>query len=363
MEKEKLRNFYQNNIYGKWRTGEDISYELLGPDPDTDEKPEGFAAFLKVTGGELVRINVSKDGRSSSFVIHAYLPDEKNKPSEGPAPFIICMHPIPGADLALKKGYALLVMTASEIATDDTAHKGAFYDLYPYGNDPEEQTGVLMAWAWGASKILDAVYEGLGKDLNLDPELSLVTGVSRWGKATAVCGAFDERFKMTVPACSGAGGLALFDHISEGKTYDLSSIGGPADYTYGKNEPLDCLQSDAERGWFNDNFLKYKNPEDIPVSQSKLAALGVSETRYYFIIAAYMGEDWVNAPAMWECYKEADRMLKDAGLDSHLTVHFHKEGHAVIDEDMELITDLFDHIAFGKPLHVPFESLKTTVFE
>ncbi|MBO6007314.1 MAG: hypothetical protein J6P78_01965, partial [Lachnospiraceae bacterium] len=114
MEKKKIREFFQKNIYGKWRTGEDISYELLGPDPDTDEKPEGFADFLKVTGGELVRIFVSKDGRSSSFVIHAYLPDEKNKPSEGPAPFIICMHPIPAADLALEKGYALLVMTASE---------------------------------------------------------------------------------------------------------------------------------------------------------------------------------------------------------------------------------------------------------
>ena len=363
MEKEKLREFYQNNIYGMWRCGEDISYELLGPDKDTGEKPEGFAAFLKVTGGDVIRITVSKDGRSSSFLVHAYLPDEKEKTYADPSPFIICMHPIPAADLALKKGYALLVMTASEIATDDTEHKGAFYDLYPYGDDNDEQTGVLMAWAWGASKILDAVYAGLGTDLNLDPGLSLVTGVSRWGKATAVCGAFDERFKMTIPACSGAGGLALFDVVSEGKTYDFSSIGGPSDYTYGKNEPLDCLQSDAERGWFNDNFLKYKKPEDIPVSQSMLPVLGVSDTRYCFIIAACMGEDWVNAPAMWECYKEADRLLKEHNLDSHLTVHFHKEGHAVIDEDMELITDLFDHIAFGKPLHVPFESLKTTVFE
>ena len=147
MEKEKLREFYQNNIYGMWRCGEDISYELLGPDKDTGEKPEGFAAFLQVTGGDVIRITVSKDGRSSSFLVHAYLPDEKDKTYAGPSPFIICMHPIPAADLAIKKGYALLVMTASEIATDDTAHKGAFYDLYPYDEDSAQQTGVLMAWA------------------------------------------------------------------------------------------------------------------------------------------------------------------------------------------------------------------------
>ena len=363
MEKEKLREFYQSSIYGKWRNGEEVTYELLGPDPDTGVKPEGPAGFLKVTGGDLVRITVSKNGRKASFVIHAYLPGEKRVSKSGLIPFIICMHPIPAADLALKKGYALLVMSSLEIASDDTAHKGAFYDLYPYGEDPEEQTGVLMAWAWGASKILDAVCGGLGKDLSIDPECSMVTGVSRWGKATAVCGAFDERFKMTIPACSGAGGLALFDVVSEGKTYDLSSIGGPSDYTYGKNEPLDCLQSDAERGWFNDRFLEYLKPGDIPVGQYMLPVLGVSDKRYYFIIAACMGEDWVNAPAMWECYREADKLLKAEDLDSHLLVHFHKEGHAVIDEDMELITDLFDHIAFGKPLHVPFESLKTTVFE
>ena len=361
MDKEKLREYYQENIYGKWRSGENVSYKLLGPDPETGNKPEGPAAFLKVTGGELIEISVAKNGRSSHFIIHAYLPEKK--PDKETIPFIICMHPIPAADYALSKGYALLVMTSSEIATDDTAHKGAFYDLYPYGEKTEDQTGVLMAWAWGTAKILDAVYAGLGEKLSIDPDASIVTGVSRWGKATAVCGAFDERFKMTVPACSGAGGLALFDYISEGKTYDFTAIGGPADYTYGKNEPLDCLQSDDERGWFNDNFLKYKRPEDIPVSQSGLTVLSISAERYCFIIAACMNEDWVNAPAMWECYREADKILKTEKLDSHILVHFHKEGHAVIDEDMELIIDYFEHIYYEKSLSAPYNSLKTTIFE
>lgn len=76
-----------------------------------------------------------------------------------------------------------MVLEIGKIASDDTRHQGAFYDLYPYGKDESEQTGVLMAWAWGASKVLDAVYAGLNKEYSLNADASMVTGVSRWGKA------------------------------------------------------------------------------------------------------------------------------------------------------------------------------------
>ena len=55
------------------------------------------------------------------------------------------MHPMMSADVALSKGYTLIVMEIEKIASDDTAHNGAFYDLYPYEADAESQTGVLMA--------------------------------------------------------------------------------------------------------------------------------------------------------------------------------------------------------------------------
>ena len=74
----------------------------------------------------------------------------------------------------MSKGYAVLVLESSKIASDDTKHRGAFYDLYPYGAGSDEQTGVLMAWAWGASKVLDAVYAGLDKEFFLDAGYSSV---------------------------------------------------------------------------------------------------------------------------------------------------------------------------------------------
>ncbi len=356
-------DFYQKNMYGVWREGENITYEILGEEPaaaPSEEKP--FNPFA-VTGGIIVRITAAAGSRKTAFDVHAYLPEaEDAKRYPNGSPFIICFHPIMPADFTLKHGHALLVMESTKIASDDTAHRGAFYDLYPYGAKNEEQTGVLMAWAWGASKILDAVHGGLGREFGLDPDASMVTGVSRWGKAAAVCGAFDKRFRMTIPACSGAGGLALYSVVSEGRTYDFSKAGGPAAYTYGQNEPLSCLQSDAERGWFNDNFLQYKKPSDIPMDQENLVLMAMDPDRYYFVIAAYTKEDWVNAPAMWECYKRADEAYTQAGLSDRLAVHFHLEGHAVIEEDMDLIIRYFNHMYYGWDTGIGPDDLKETLF-
>ena len=358
MEKEEIREFYQKNMYGVWREGEKVSYELLGPDPKKDEPAGPF----DVLGGDLVKIRVETADRKTEFIIHYH--KAKNAPGyfSQASPFIICMHPIRPIEYFQSHGYAVFVMEIGKIASDDTKHLGAFYDLYPYGKEGAEQTGVLMAWAWGASKVLDAVYAGLDKEYSLNAEASMVTGVSRWGKATAVCGAFDGRIRMTIPACSGAGGLALYNYVSEGKTYDFHSIGGPEEYTYGKNEPLDCLQSEAERGWFNDRFLQYRDPGDIPIDQECLPILAMDRARYYFIIAACTGEDWVNAPAMWECYKKAASVYEKEGMGDNIAVHFHREGHAVIEEDAELLIKYFERMYYGVENDLEPEILKTTVF-
>ena len=336
MDRQKLIKFFEENEYGKWRSGESVSYEILDP-----AKIEPVTFFGQEIPGEPVKINV--DG--VSFTVRVIKPEE-DAPHKGAHPFVICMHPIQPVDTFKKAGFGLIFMDTREIASDDCKHDGCFYKLYLYGEE-KEQTGVLMAWAWGAAKVLDAVKAGLGAELGFDPNLAVVTGVSRWGKATAVCGAFDHRFKMVVPTCSGAGGLALYGVKSQGRAYDLTEVDAPADYTYGENEPLSCLQSDAERGWFVDKFLQYKTEEEIPVNQEMLAALAMDPEVYYFIVCAATGEDWVNAPAMWECYNRALPYYEEAGLDRHFAIHVHKVGHAVTDEDAELIVKYFDSDIFS----------------
>ena len=333
---------YVNDIYGQWRTGEKVSYEVLEKTKRVVVKDPAnpfLTMFKLATDDEGKDVEIFVD--SVKFTVRAYLPQNANK---GKTPVIICMHPIMPKDFALENGYALIFLDTSEIAEDNCFRKGCFYELYPYTEDPKTQTGELMAWGWGISKVIDALYEGLDEKLNIDKNRIIVTGVSRWGKATAVLGAFDERIKVTMPTCSGAGGLALWNVLSEGKTYDLTEYGGPKEYTYEKNEPLSCLQSDAEKGWFVDKFLSFAEYKDIPVEQYMLPCLAVNPDRYYLIVAAVTKEDWVNAPAMKACYEEAKEMLKSRGLEDHLQAHFHLEGHAVLEEDLKVLFELMEQI-------------------
>lgn len=354
-----LRALYEKDMYGVWRSGEDISYALS----DEGAQMISFFGIIPAEGAKNLTVTVSKNGRTASWSMPVFLPDPAKVPvPQGGYPVIIGMHGLPSMETALSRGYAFIPNNGSLVASDDTKHEGAFYEIYPYGDAPESQTGVLMAWAWGCSKILDALYASAATELSINPDLSIVTGVSRCGKATAVCGAFDPRFRMVAPACSGAGGLALYRYFSEGKQYDLSAVGAASDYVYGTNEPLSCLQSDAERGWFNDAFLNYKTPDEIPLEQYELAALSAAPDRAFFLIAACTGEDWVNAPSMWECYKEAKRVYDFLGLSDRIVCNFHKEGHAVLAEDFEKMLPYFDRMFRQIPSDITPESLQTSVY-
>lgn len=365
-DKNSILKFYQESIYGRWRSGEEVSYhieEIGAGSPLTVNIP-----WVKVPqeytkpARKALNITVKREGKSVTFSVAVYLPENQTNGSAAPqdgTPFIVSFHPIEPLALAQKKGFAMIVFTdyCLNIAGDNNERKGLFYELYPYGKEPETQTGVLMAWAWGASKVLDALYKGAAKELGLTPDSSIITGVSRWGKAAAVCGAFEPRFKMTAPSCSGAGGLALFDYKSEGNTYDFSSKGGPTSYTYGKNEPIGALQSKDEQGWFNDKFLEYKNESDIPLNQQNLINLCADKKRFYFMIASCIGEDWVNGPAMWEAIKRAASCYKDLGLSKNLAANIHLQGHAVLAEDMEKLTDYFTLMTQDKALPPDLETL------
>ncbi len=50
--------------------------------------------------------------------------------------------------------------------------------------------GVLVAWAWGFHRILDALIQVAPE---IDAKRVGVTGCSRWGKAALAAGIFDER--------------------------------------------------------------------------------------------------------------------------------------------------------------------------
>jgi hypothetical protein len=120
-----------------------------------------------------------------------------------------------------------------------------------------EDWGALRAWAWGAGRGLDY----LETDPAVDAKHVGIDGVSRYGKATLVTMAFDQRFAMALVGSSGKGGATLLRR------------------NYG--EAVESLTG-GEYYWMAGNFMKYgasdatfgkMTPGDIPVDSNELIAL------------------------------------------------------------------------------------------
>lgn len=156
----KIKNFYETNIYGRWRSGEYVTYKINKVSKRHEDMSNPFAAMFKLSttdDGTDVEIHVEKGDRKASFAVRVYVPGTGvPKPVDG-WPILVCMHPVAPKEYALKNGYAVVFMDTSMLAEDNNLRRGAFYDLYPYTADPATQTGELMAWGWGAAKVLDAI--------------------------------------------------------------------------------------------------------------------------------------------------------------------------------------------------------------
>jgi hypothetical protein len=113
--------------------------------------------------------------------------------------------------------------------------------------------GVLRAWAWGDSKLLDY----LETDPDVDATKVGVMGHSRGGKAALVAMVDDPRFAIGFISSSGAGGADLYRR------------------NYG--ERMGNLAGPSEFHWFAGNFLKYAaaghSANELPVDSHEFLAL------------------------------------------------------------------------------------------
>ena len=350
LRRQELLALYSEYMYGYMpdRAKETLAWSL-------ENSPE--------TGGTLLNISVSANGRSASFAVLAGLPSGE-APEDG-YPFLLEYWPwhyqnwftkewvtgfSPNSLRAMERGYATFQYDWSLVAQDSSSYLGAFYSLYPYDPSiPEEQRGVLLAWAWGVGKILDALEAGAGKALNIHPGRSVVAGVSRFGKSAAVAGAYDERIRVTVPACAGAGGTAVYRTCNHGKTYCLTGLGGPARWTNeSQNEPFSNLQG-GEGYWFCGNFARILSVRHLPVDQHMLCALAAGKGRHLILVTGITSEGWNNTEGQCLAYVKAQPAWDLLGCGDQNNMLIHLDGHAVLPSDLEQILDYCDVYLLGVP--------------
>ncbi|MEY4545588.1 MAG: hypothetical protein RL685_1783 [Pseudomonadota bacterium] len=166
----------------------------------------------RVTGSvttDTVSVQVEHEGKSIEFSARVVLP-----PGDGPFPAIINLGAngiTLGESLVLEQGVAVIYYNHYDLGQEGQPemsrglpNPGRFYDLY--GGD--HSAGLLMAWAWGASRLLDVLQESGGSII--DPERVGVTGCSRNGKGAFTVGVFDERIALTIPQETSTGGLPAY---------------------------------------------------------------------------------------------------------------------------------------------------------
>ncbi|MCL1823453.1 MAG: hypothetical protein FWG44_04555 [Oscillospiraceae bacterium] len=350
LERQKeIRAMLEYYMYGPWRSGEGetLSYTLT-------------RGTLTTWGGgtyeaDLIELTIEKDGKTAQFNVSYNLPDAA--PPEDGFPVMVVFGGIGHADYINQKGYALITITdMNNIASDNAARNGEFYKLYPYSSAWEEQSGVLMAWSWGAGKILDALEQGLGAELNINTEKTIVTGVSRYGKAAAVAGAFDTRFAVTLPVCSGFGGLTMGRYKSNNTTYNLlpdfandpnsGAVSNLEAWTStGGTEGIQSLQGS---GWFNENYKGFTTYSHVPFDQHFLSALCAMENRYLFMITGINSDMWNSPPGLWYNYEEALPAFELLGLEDNLAIQMHLNGHSAELEDLVKLFAYLDKHWNGK---------------
>jgi hypothetical protein len=152
----------------------------------------------------------------------------------------------------LAKGWGYAILNTGSVQADNGAGlTSGIIGLVNKGQPRKlDDWGALSAWAWGASRFLDYCET----DPAVDARQVGLEGHSRWGKATVVAMALDQRFAIAYVSSSGEGGAKL--------------------HRRNFGQPLSGQVVPEEYHWTAGNLLKYATKwNELPVDSHELIAL------------------------------------------------------------------------------------------
>ncbi|HVP10944.1 MAG TPA: acetylxylan esterase, partial [Phycisphaerae bacterium] len=214
--------------------------------------------------------------------------------------------------LAKGWGYAVLATTSIQADNGEGLTKGIIGLVNKGQPRKADDWGTLRAWAWGASRALD-YFE---TDKAVDARRVGLEGHSRFGKATIVAMAYDQRFAIAYVSSSGEGGAKL--------------------HRRNWGEIIENVTGLSEYHWMAGNFLKYGGPlnwNDLPVDSHELIAL--CAPRPVFLSAgATEGDGWVDAKGTFLAGVAAGPVYRLLGKKDLGTSEFPPIETALVDGDL-----------------------------
>ena len=326
------RDWFFDNVYGRRpAAAEKAKARFSEADPPRETK-DGAAIRRRV------KADYTGPLGSGSFTFLAYIPK-----SAAPVPAAILLCNRPGVmplddddgketsafwprEEILGRGYAAIAFYLSDLASEtyrsETAlTSGVFKAFGPkYAERKPSDWGVLSAWAWGASRVMDWI--------ELTPELDakkvMVVGHSRGGKCALVAGIADERFAMVCANDSGCGGAKL-------NKMDLP-----------KSEPWDAFRHWGVGYWFAAGYERvFCNGADksAPYDQDDWLAL-VSPR--ILCVGSAAADDWAGPEAECAAVKSAEAAWWRAGAPENVQYGVREGGHGLELEDWRRYLDFAD---------------------
>lgn len=171
-----------------------LQASVYGPKPPAPDK------LTATFSGGTVTVNMTVGSKTGSFTFKI----TGGGTAAAPVPCVITCN---GSSLPIPSGIATITLSTDTFAKQDKSipTNGLVSTLY---GSAAAKSGSDICWAWGASRIIDA--------LELLPEAGInvkaigVTGCSYAGKGALCMGAFDERVSLTMMQEGGSGGSALW---------------------------------------------------------------------------------------------------------------------------------------------------------
>jgi hypothetical protein len=207
-------------------------------------KPDSVTGTVSTTQ---ISVNVTRNGNNESFTAAVTVPA-----GQGPFPAIVAFGGNGGVvPIIAGMGVAVINYNQGSVGSRNTGLYGRLY--------PNNTSGDLAAWAWGASRIID-VLQAAG-DTIIDSSKLAVTGCSFLGKAALAAGALDERFALVIPRESGIGGVPSYKIVPQIEPNPTNSGSGP-------EQPQHAIDS----GWLPTRSI-VADPNRLPVDTHEILGL------------------------------------------------------------------------------------------
>lgn len=256
------------------------------------ELPAAPSSLTASLSGNTLSITVTVSGKSSTFTASI-----SGRSGSSPQPAIIA---IGGSSIPIPSGVATITFNNDGFAQQNGGSSrgiGTFYNLHGSGHS----AGALTAWAWGVSRVIDALEKLGSSTTGIDTTRLGVTGCSRNGKGAFVVGALESRIALTIPQESGAGGEACW-RVSD------------AEKALGKNIQT-ASQIITENVWFSTRFNQWTSKtSSLPYDHHLLA--GLVAPRGLYVVANQI--DWLGPVSVTACMRAGRLIYKALGKQQNM---------------------------------------------